>query len=88
MEPHLWEHVIPLVQVVTALITAIWAVFKIKTSTERLGDSIDHLRGAVGELKSYQKELAKEFGHSKERVAGELSEIKARLAVIENRLNN
>lgn len=83
-----WEHVVPLIQVLTAAITAIWAVFKIKATTERLGDSIDHLSSAVGELKLFQQALAKEFTQAKEHTAYELATIRERLAVIENRLNH
>jgi len=83
-----WEQLIPLIQVLTAVITAIWAVFKIKATTERLGISIDHLSNAVGELKLFQQELAKEFVAAKEHTAYELSQIRERLAVIENRMNH
>ena len=82
------QDLLPLINVASALITAVWAVSKIKGTTEKLGLSIDHLSNAVGELKSFQHELAKDFGVSKERIAAEFAAVRERLAIIENRLNN
>lgn len=77
----------PIAQFVSFVVTAIWAVFKIKGTTEKLGISIEHLSLAISELKLYQKELSHEFMAAKEKTAFELSNIRERLSVIENKLN-
>lgn len=81
------NNLMPFIQIGSAVVTAVWAVFKIKATAENLGVNIDHLSQAVVELKAYQKELSKEFTASKEHVAAELAAIRERLAVIENRIS-
>ena len=80
------ENLMPLIQIGSAVVTAVWAVFKIKATAENLGVNIDHLSQAVTELKIFQKDLSKDFVTSKEHVAAELAAIRERLAVIENRM--
>jgi len=87
MEGINFHDLIPILNVLSALVTAVWAVSKIRSTTEKLGMSIDHLSSAVGELKSFQHELSKDFAVSKERIAAELAAVRERLSIIESKLN-
>lgn len=75
-----------IVQVASAIVTAIWAVFKIKSSNEKLGINIEHLSLAVAELKDTQQQTAKEVAAAKEALSAELSLVRAKTLVNEARI--
>ena len=84
MEPVTLEHFMPLIQIGSAIVTAVWAVFKIKSTTERLGDSIDHLKEVIVDVKRLQLELDKDCRDCRSNVSKELGRLKERLIRIES----
>ena len=73
----------PILQYVAAIITAVWAVFEIKSTTKTLGIDIKYLGSAILELKDSQNALARDFIESKEKITHEVSGLSDRLIRLE-----
>jgi hypothetical protein len=63
-----WGTITELVNIAAMLITAVWAVSKIKSTTDRLAFSLDHLRRTVDKLDVKFEVVTQELGGVRERL--------------------
>lgn len=82
---HFHEYISITIQVCIWVGSAIWAVLKIKTSTDNLGMALDHLREAISELKDAHHEISLDLHKSKDRVTQEITLLRERIGIIESR---
>ena len=80
-----FSEISPIIQLIGAIVTAVWAVFQIKATTNTLSQDIKHLSEAVVDLKNTQHEMAKDFLASKDRSNLEMGLIRERLINIESK---
>lgn len=63
------EHVIMLCQLASMAAGVVWAVVKIKSTTEMLGVEITHLSSTIEKLGIIVRALESDYGNLRERVA-------------------
>lgn len=62
------ENIASLVEISAVIISAVWAISEIKSTTARLGDRIIELKDAIKELKGSMTRTISEIDELKERV--------------------
>lgn len=65
----LGNHITGWAQIIVFIVSAVWAVGKISTTTKMLGTEIRHLSDAVSKLDMILEQTQKEVGVIRERVA-------------------